>query len=265
MSNPAQPSFVWQLYHYDLEPNASLYAVMHAAESVHIQYNQSNGDLQVINNLPEPQTGLTAEVRVYRLDGSLAYHHETPVTAAPEAATSLGPIAIPPSVNGIHFIDLDLKDDGGRSISRNFYWEGAPGYPDNFAALGTMQKVQLEASVSREDDLGKRTVTVTLTNPSTRIAVMTHLQLRRKSSGARVLPVYTSDNYISLVPGESRTVTLEADTALFGEDDALVTVDGWNVTVAPASAPGVSIDTNLDAEPDHSPATGLPFQTENLR
>ena len=26
MSNPAQPSFVWQLYHYDLEPNASLFA-----------------------------------------------------------------------------------------------------------------------------------------------------------------------------------------------------------------------------------------------
>ena len=27
MSNPAQPSFVWQLYSYDLEPNSSLFAV----------------------------------------------------------------------------------------------------------------------------------------------------------------------------------------------------------------------------------------------
>ena len=25
MSHPAQPSFVWQLYHYDLEPNSSLF------------------------------------------------------------------------------------------------------------------------------------------------------------------------------------------------------------------------------------------------
>ncbi|HVZ82962.1 MAG TPA: glycoside hydrolase family 2 TIM barrel-domain containing protein [Terracidiphilus sp.] len=265
MSNPAQPSFVWQLYHYDLEPNASFYAVMHASESVHIQYNQSNGDLQVINNLPDAQTGLTAGVRVYRLDGALAYHHETPVDAAPEAATNLGPIAIPPAVNGIHFIDLALKDAGGRTISRNFYWVGAPGYPDNFAAMSAMPKAQLEAAVATEDDLGKRTVTVTLSNPSTRLAVMAHLQLRRKSDGQRVLPVYASDNYISLVPGESRTITLEADTALFGGSDALVTVDGWNVTVVPASAPGVSIETNLDAEPDHSPATGLPFQTENLR
>jgi hypothetical protein len=188
-----------------------------------------------------------------------------PVTAAPEAATNLGPVAIPSSVNGIHFIDIELKDESGKSISRNFYWEGAPGYPDNFAALGAMPTVTLEATVAREDDLGKRTITVTLTNPSTRLAVMTHLQLRRKSTGARVLPVYASDNYITVVPGETRTVTLEADAALFAGDDALVTVDGWNVTVVPAAAPGVCIDNNLDAEPRHSPATGLPFQTENLR
>jgi len=41
MSNPAQPSFVWQIYHYDLEPNASLFAVMHAGELVHIQFNEA--------------------------------------------------------------------------------------------------------------------------------------------------------------------------------------------------------------------------------
>ena len=32
MSNPAQPSFVWQLYHHDLEPNSALYAVQKACE-----------------------------------------------------------------------------------------------------------------------------------------------------------------------------------------------------------------------------------------
>ena len=37
MSHPAQPSFVWQLYHYDLEPNSSLFAVRSAGEMQHIQ------------------------------------------------------------------------------------------------------------------------------------------------------------------------------------------------------------------------------------
>ncbi len=52
MSNPAQPSFVWQLYHYDLEPNASLFAVQSASEMVHIQMDEDDFHLRVINNLP---------------------------------------------------------------------------------------------------------------------------------------------------------------------------------------------------------------------
>ena len=52
MSHPAQPSFVWQLYHYDMEPNSSLFAVKSAAELVHIQMNEESGMVEVINNLP---------------------------------------------------------------------------------------------------------------------------------------------------------------------------------------------------------------------
>jgi hypothetical protein len=44
-----------------------------------------------------------------------------------------------------------------------------------------------------------------------------------------------------------------------------VVVDGWNDSVAPASAPGVSIAPNVEAQPDHWPVTGLPFQTVALR
>ncbi len=87
MSNPAQPSFIWQIYHYDLEPMSSYFAVMHASEMVHIQLNEANGQVQVINNKPEPLTGLVAHVSVYNLDGTLASTHDIPVTAAPEAAT----------------------------------------------------------------------------------------------------------------------------------------------------------------------------------
>ena len=92
MSNPAQPSFVWQLYHYDLEPMSSYFAVMHASELVHIQFNEANGQVQVINNKPEPVTDAVARVAVYDLDGKLAYEHETKLTAAPDAATNLVPV-----------------------------------------------------------------------------------------------------------------------------------------------------------------------------
>jgi hypothetical protein len=93
---------------------------------------------------------------------------------------------------------------------------------------------------------------------------MTHLQLRNKLSGERILPVYPSDNYISLVPDETRTITLQAAASTL-KGDALVVVDGWNVSVTPSAAPGVSIAPNIEAQPDHWPVTGLPFQTVALR
>jgi hypothetical protein len=264
MSAPAQPSFVWQIYHYDLEPMSSYFAVMHASELQHIQFNEANGELEVINNLPSPIANATARVSIYNLDGSVAYQHEIPVTAPAEAVTDLGPVEFPPTLSAVYFLKLELRDTKGNLLSSNFYWRAEPDHIDDLTALNQLPMVTLEAKAERKDEDGKRIVTVTLHNTSANVALMTHLQLRR-SSGERVLPVYYDDNYVSLTPNETRTITIEAAQSEFNGDDALVVFDGWNVTVAAGSFAGVSVAPNLEAEPDHSPVTGLPFQTTDLR
>jgi len=265
MSHPAQPSFVWQLYHYDLEPNSSLFAVKSAGEPVHIQFNEADGDLEVINNLPQPLTDAVAHVSVYLLDGSLAMQYETKVTAEGSAATSLGPVKFPDLLSTTHFLKLELDDSEGKIVSTNLYWRGEPGYADVFTDLEKMPTVPIEFQVARKDDNGKRLLTLTVHNPTANIALLAHLQLRRQHSGERVLPVFYSDNYVSLTANEFRTITIEADLNAFKGDDPLITVDGWNVTVAPANLHDVEIEPNLDAQPDHWPVTGLPFETKNLR
>jgi hypothetical protein len=265
MSAPAQPSFVWQLYHYDLEPMSSLFAVMHASELVHIQFNEANGELQVINNLPEAAKDLVANVEVYNLDGVLAYEHKTKATAEPFVATNLGTIDFPATVSPVHFIKLELHNAKGELISSNFYWRAPFDHPDDFTALNKIPAVKLEATAAIADAAGKRTVMVTLHNPSKNVALMAHLQLRCAKSGERVLPVFYSDNYVSLVGGETRTIKAEADLSQFRDQDALVVVDGWNVTVASATGTGVRVETNVEAQSEHWPETGLPFQTEGLR
>ena len=274
MSNPAQPSFVWQLYHYDLEPMSSYFAVMHASELVHIQLNEANGQVQVINNRPEPVTDAVARVAVYDLDGKLAYEHETKLTAAPDAATNLVPVQGPAdSVDNhsvVHFLKLELHDAGGALLSSNFYWLGTPDHPlgqlADLSALNKLPMVTLTAKVKELESgiAGERLLEVTLHNPAGSVALMAHVQLRRKS-GARVLPVYYSDNYVSLVPDETRTITIEAAQGDFNGEDALIMLDGWNVTVAPASFKGAAVAPNVEAQPDHWPATGLPFATTGLR
>jgi hypothetical protein len=265
MSHPAQPSFVWQLYHYDMEPNASLFAVRSAGEMVHIQFNEADGELQVINNLPDGFDSGTARVTIYNLDGSVAYEHDSPATAPAATAVNLGPVEFPATLSSVHFIKAELRDSTGKVVSTNFYWRAAPEHQDDLTDLNKLPAVTLESRVARKDADGKCVVTVTLKNTSSNITLMTHVQLRQKKSGERVLPVYYDGNYVSLVPNEERAITMEADESGLKGDDALVMVDGWNTTVVAASDKGVAISPNVDAQPSHSPETGLPFQTEGLR
>ena len=152
MSNPAQPSFVWQIYHYDLEPMSSFFAVMHAWELVHIQFNEANGHVQVINNQPDPVTDAVARVAVYNLDGTLAYEHETKVTAAPDATTLATNLRAGrfsgQSFARCTFIKLELRDARGELISSNFYWLGQRlDHPDDLTALNQLPMVTLTAKV----------------------------------------------------------------------------------------------------------------------
>ena len=97
MSHPAQPSFVWQLYHYDLEPNASLYGVKKASETVHVQLNEANGAIQVVNNKPESLSNLTVRARVYSFDGKVNGEQKYAVALVPGSSTiKAAQIDVPP-------------------------------------------------------------------------------------------------------------------------------------------------------------------------
>jgi hypothetical protein len=236
---------------------------MHASEPIHIQFNQAEERVEVIDNMPAPVTDAVAHISIFNMDGSLAAQHEMKVTAQPEAVTNLGPVEFPATLSAIHFIKLDLVDASGKLLSTNFYWRALPANRDDLTGLNQLPTVTLEANAQQKDDGINRVVTVTVHNPSKNVAVMAHLQLRRKS-GERVLPVYYSDNYVSLVPDETRTITMQAALKDFNQEDTLVVFDGWNVTVAPADFAGISVAPNLDAQPDRSPETGLPIQTVGL-
>jgi hypothetical protein len=88
---------------------------------------------------------------------------------------------------------------------------------------------------------------VKLHNPSPAPALMAHLQLRRGRSGQRVLPVFYSDNYVSLPGGETKSLTVEAASADLAGEEPLLVVDGWNVTVNPPNSKSVQVAPNAEA------------------
>jgi hypothetical protein len=151
------------------------------------------------------------------------------VTAAPEAATDASQIIFPTDLSPVHFVKVELLDASDQVISDNFYWRAAADHPDDFTALNTLPTVAVDMAVSRADRDGKCLLDVKVSNPTQSVALMAHLQLRRKASGERVLPVYYSDNYVSLLPGERRTISIEAAVKDLDGDEPLIAVDGWNV------------------------------------
>jgi len=266
MSHPAQPSFVWQLYHYDLEPSASLFGAKTANELLHIQLNEETGELLVVNNLATGLENATARVRIFNLDGAVLLDHAEKVTAAASHATSLGALVLPAELSPVYIVRLELTDANGKLISQNTYWKSAKSNVDDLTALDSIARVALAVKAEQHDAAGRRMVTVTVTNNAKSVALMTHLQLRRARSNQRVLPVFYSENYITLVPGESRTISVDAAVEDFKGEDALVVFDGWNASVsAERFASGVQVAPNVDADPARQPQTGLPFQTEGLR
>ncbi len=238
MSNPSQPSFVWQLYSYDLEPLAALFAVRKACEPLHVMLNQHDLHLNVINQLPVDAATLRARVRLFNLDGTVKLDRTIPASARRSAATDLGPINFPPDISPVHFVSLELMDPAERLVSDNLYWCGSASAPDDFRALDTMPLVTLNARVMRHDSAGHCRVTVTLVNPTRTVALLAHVQLRRARSGVRVLPVSYDDNYMSLVPGGSRTIEVDASANDLQGEDPLLVVDGWNVTTPEQTFPG---------------------------
>ncbi|BCM92593.1 exo-beta-D-glucosaminidase [Abditibacteriota bacterium] len=259
MSNPSQPSFVWQIYSWDLEPNSSLFASRKACEPIHIQMNQTDWHLMVINNTPRTLTGLIAKVAIYNLDGALKSTRTIAVTANPSAANDAGETVFPDDLSPVHFVKLELRAAGNQLLSDNFYWRETQ--QDKFAALTTMPLVALTATVKRHDAGDRALLDVTLQNTSTTPALMTHLQLRNSRTGARVLPVFYSDNYVSLLSGESKTITVEAAKADLGGAAPLLLVDGWNVTVKPASG----IAPNKPAQDTGKPAVSVINANRPLR
>jgi beta-mannosidase len=253
MSNPSQPSFVWQYYSYDLEPLASLYGTQKACEPVHVMMNQATFNLMVVNNTPAPLAGLTARVRVFNLDGAMKSDRTVNITAPASAVTDAGAIDFPEDLSPVHFVKLELRDAAGKLISDNFYWRALPTNAVDYTSLDKIATAQLDASITRHDADGKCLLDVTLSNPTQVIAVMAHIQLRRADTGARVLPVYYSENFVSLLPDESRTISVEADAKNLGGAQPLVMLDGWNVTVKNQTFPGASIALNTDAQPGGEP------------
>ncbi|MGC1871455.1 MAG: LamG-like jellyroll fold domain-containing protein [Acidobacteriaceae bacterium] len=227
MTQPAWPSTVWQILSHDYDTQASFYGVKKACEPIHVQLNLANYQVSVVDTTRASMSNATVTARIYSLQNKLLQQHEQGISVAADSLTPGFRLDLAPLMsNGMIFVKLDLKDSTGNEVSDNFYWLGqnAAAYTE----LNQLATVKLTASVSSKPMTGEREVDVQLKNPSSTAALAIKLTLQNASDGSRILPAYLSDNYVSLLPGEARTITIEypGDAA---KSQPQVALRGWNI------------------------------------
>jgi hypothetical protein len=60
------------------------------------------------------------------------------------------------------------------------------------------------------------------------VAFGIRVQAIRASNGEQVLPAIANENYFSLMPGETKTVKIEFDADVLGDDSVKLTADPYN-------------------------------------
>jgi Glycosyl hydrolase 2 galactose-binding domain-like/Exo-beta-D-glucosaminidase Ig-fold domain/Glycosyl hydrolases family 2/NedA-like, galactose-binding domain len=232
MSHPCWPSFVWQTYDYYFEPTAAYFGCKKACEPLHIQWNPATESVEVVNLSGGNARGLVARAEVLNMDGSRQWEKTASLDSPEDSTASCIKIEYPAGLTSVHFLRLRLTREG-KAASENFYLRGLE--EERFGAIRTLPKVQLEAATRAARQNGRWQLTTELHNPSLHPALMVRLKAVREKSGDCILPALYSDNYVALMPGERRTISIElADADTRGEKPRIV-VEGFNAQPVTAS------------------------------
>jgi len=114
---------------------------------------------------------------------------------------------------GMQFIRLKLKDSTGKLLSENFYWHNADKELD-YTDLNTLPEALLNITlIARSSDK----ITLKVTNTANTVAFANRLRLVNRKTGERILPAIMNDNYFTLMPGEEKNITVEANHTLLND------------------------------------------------
>ena len=246
MLNNAWPSLIWHLYDYYLVPAGGYFGTKKACEPVHVQYSYDDDSVAVINGTYELLKGTRVTAKIYSIDAKERASRGATLDLPADSTIKAFDLPKPDGLTTTYFLKLELHNAAGKLIRDNFYWLSTkPDVLDWAKRSDTVYTPQKEfADLTGLNSLPKAKVTITKSfrgagagsiltmvaeNESDGIAFMIHPRVTHGKGGDDVTPIFWSDNYFSLLPGEKRTVTARFNSSdLRGATPELL-VEGWNV------------------------------------
>jgi exo-1,4-beta-D-glucosaminidase len=253
MLNNHWPSFYGHLIDYYLKPGGAYFGAKKGLRPVSMVFdyyatgNRRTAHIYLVNQTLEGRRGLKAVVRFFNLDGSVKFSKEL-------ADLSVGPVArervlsVPriAGVSSTYFVRCQLFDSSGTPIVDNLYWQssteddmGGPKNDDamilneitwaNLTALNAMPKAEprISGHLARTGDDSQAAITIR--NPSGHVAFFMRAEITKGRDGEELLPITYEDNYVTLFPGESRTLWARFRTSDSGVRKPHLRLEGYNV------------------------------------
>jgi Exo-beta-D-glucosaminidase Ig-fold domain/Glycosyl hydrolases family 2/Concanavalin A-like lectin/glucanases superfamily/Glycosyl hydrolases family 2, sugar binding domain/Glycosyl hydrolases family 2, TIM barrel domain len=225
MSHPSWPSNTWQIYSSDYDTAAAYYGVKKACEPLHAQLNLPDFSLAVSNISRQAQSNLSLRTRIMSVDGRPLAERVDRLNLAANSVATLPTIDLKPWLekHGLVLVQLNLTDARGSLLSNNLYWQSKDLASQHRLTELRPQPIAISAQAAPQID-GTR-IDVLVKNNGNEVALANKVTIL-DGAGMRVLPVYYQDNYIALLPGESRRIAVRCPTS--SGQCARVALRGWN-------------------------------------
>ena len=232
MLNSAWPSLYWQLYDWYGIPTAGYYGVKTANAPVQAVYNYGNGSVWVVNDGAKA-ADYVVSARIYDADSRLVRYEKTSVTARPR-----DPWKVFSGIEGPCFLALEII--GQDYTATNFYcipaelnrytwskadWWGIP--MDKYTDMRFVSQLP-ETTLQMQVKPVEGGYDVTLTNNSQVIAYQ-NIVKALDASGQLIPGTFWTDNFFTVLPGESRTVHCTLPQGCTGAE---IGFSGWNAKIA---------------------------------
>ena len=232
-----------RMWDWSLEPTASLYHTQNALEPLHPQFDYLKNTVTVYNDYFKSFTNYKLIAEVYDLNSKRVGFYSKLLNVIPEDAVlnDVLKLDFSSTITPVHFIKLSLLDEKGKVAGSNFYWRSTDKYlgkttlsgpaAAGFESLASMKKAALQTKSSISKNKNQYFIELDIKNNSKTIAFFTQLQLLDKDKKP-VRPSFYTDNFFSLLPGESKHIQIETSIQnLTGEHNTII-VKGYNVLPA---------------------------------
>lgn len=247
------PSFFGHLFDYYYKQGGGYFGAKKGLKPVSVVYDyyatgdRSKANIYVANQTLQEHRHAKVSVAFYNVDGTQKFSKEVKdfTIGANTSATAMtiGRVA---DLSSAFFVRCQLRDDKDALLADNLYWQstsdddlGSTKNDDQFgltqakwadlSALNEMSPADVAVSGTLGTRGGEATAGITIKNNSRHVAFFMRVEVTRGKDAEEILPITYEDNYITLFPGESRTIQANFRTSELAGQSAALRLEGYNV------------------------------------